>query len=572
MLAAMLRSLFVGLALVVPEVAWAQRAAISRYNAPPWGEDLSLTERARVGPHLNVGAQLVLEYTHRLNADVVSRGPVSHRVTAHATASLGLFDRAQLALTLPVVATQSLADNTGATALGDARLDARVRLIGLPRGGGLRLGVATTLVCPTGDRDALTGDGGFGLVPRVLFELSRDRGFVFALNLGVALRFGWQHQMFARVGVTLPVASRVSITLEGALETRLTDPSARNALVFEALGGLLHVARGGFALRLAAGPAIVEGEGAANVRVLAGVGYAPQFSDVRNDVGDRDLDGVLDPDDGCPDEPAGERPDPRRRGCPIGDRDHDGFRDEVDQCPDAPAGDDPDPRRTGCPRDDQDHDGVRDPEDACPIESAGTSPDPVHRGCPLRDGDGDGVPDGDDLCPLEAAGRHPDVARRGCPDPDIDHDEIPNERDACPEERGPRTQDPRTHGCPRVYVTAERVVITQQPRFAVDRDVILPVSVPLLMEVAAVLEAHPELTRIEVQGHTDDVGDDAHNTDLSQRRAQSITQWLVVHGIAASRLDARGYGESVPLADNRTAAGRAQNRRVEFVVRERRTE
>jgi outer membrane protein OmpA-like peptidoglycan-associated protein len=184
----------------------------------------------------------------------------------------------------------------------------------------------------------------------------------------------------------------------------------------------------------------------------------------------------------------------------------------------------------------------------------------------VRDGDRDGVPDGDDVCPLEAAGRHPDGARRGCPTPDIDGDGILNERDACPEERGPASRDAATHGCPRVYVSGDRVVITQQPRFAVDRDVIAATSAPLLVEVAAVLEAHPELTRVEVRGHTDDVGDDVRNLDLSQRRAASIRAWLVAHGIAAERITARGYGETQPLADNRSAAGRAVNRRVEFVV------
>jgi outer membrane protein OmpA-like peptidoglycan-associated protein len=91
----------------------------------------------------------------------------------------------------------------------------------------------------------------------------------------------------------------------------------------------------------------------------------------------------------------------------------------------------------------------------------------------------------------------------------------------------------------------------------------------LLTEVAAALEAHPELTRIEIQGHTDDDGDDPHNLDLSQRRASSIRAWLVAHGVSADRLEARGYGETVPLADNRAPGGRAMNRRVEFVVRQR---
>ena len=178
----------------------------------------------------------------------------------------------------------------------------------------------------------------------------------------------------------------------------------------------------------------------------------------------------------------------------------------------------------------------------------------------------------------------PDSRRRGCPfvervvpeappvveppppppDPDRDHDGIANDDDHCPDEAGPATSDPATHGCPRVYVTADRVVITQQPRFAVDRAFILPESAPLLMEVAAALEAHPEIVRIEVQGHTDDRGSDAFNLELSQRRASAVRQYLVDHGIEPGRVVARGYGLTRPRVPNTNADHRAQNRRVEI--------
>ncbi len=557
------------LVLALPASAGAQGFSASRFAAPPSGEDLAVTERALVTPHLRVGALAAVEYAHSLST---LGAPVESRVTVHAAATFGLFDRVQLGAVMPLVVTQQLAGNDRSLAPGDLRLDARVRIAGPARRGSARLALAATLSVPTGDPAALTGDGAVTVTPRLLFEANNARDFVFALNAGVALRPGWEHQMFARAGVTIPVVARVLVTLEAAFEARLTDPGAAGSLALEALGGVRHVSRAGLALGVAAGPRVLDGAGTADVRAVAMLGYAPQPPREAEGAGDRDLDGVVDPDDRCPDEPAGARPDPRARGCPIRDRDHDGYRDEVDACPTEPPGDDPDPRRMGCPADDRDRDGVRDGDDVCPIEPAGERPDPRARGCPLRDGDRDGVPDGDDVCPLEPAGRHPDGARRGCPHPDIDGDGILNERDACPEERGPRTRDPATNGCPRVYVTRERVVITQQPRFAVDRDVILAASVPLLVDVAAALEAHPELARVEVQGHTDDAGDDAHNMDLSQRRAESIRAWLVGHGVDPARLTARGYGETRPLADNATRTGRAANRRVEFVVLERRDE
>jgi outer membrane protein OmpA-like peptidoglycan-associated protein len=551
----------------LPSLASAQ--GIARYTAPFSGDDLMVTERAVVTPHLRVGGLVAAEYTHALASPSPSLAPIENRVTAHAVVSFGLFDRLQLGVAVPLVITQSGPANLASTSVGDVRVDARVRIAGFPRRGAARLSLATTLTLPSGDATAFTGDGKVGVVPRLLFEVNNARDFIFAVNLGVAVRPGWEHQLLARVGITLPILRRVLVTLEGAFETQLTDPSQSGALVFEALGGVHRVGREGLSLGLAAGPRILDGAGSADVRVVGLVGYAPQPPDAPDAPGDRDVDGVLDPDDRCPDTPAGERPDPRNPGCPIGDRDHDGFRDEIDQCPDEVPGDEPDPRRVGCPREDADGDGVRDRDDQCPVESAGVRPDPDHRGCPLRDGDDDGFLDGDDLCPTEPAGRHPDARRRGCPDPDMDGDEIPNERDACPEERGPRTRDPATNGCPRVYVTPDRVVITQQPRFATDRDVILPASVPLLMEVASVIDAHSELTRIEIQGHTDNQGTDAHNDDLSQRRAASIRAWLVGRGISPERLVARGYGASRPIADNNSTQGRQHNRRVEFVVVER---
>jgi OmpA-OmpF porin, OOP family len=365
-----------------------------------------------------------------------------------------------------------------------------VRLLGLPRRGAGRLALAATVLLPTGDGAAYAGDGAVGVIPRVIVELTNARDFVFAGNLGVAIRPGWEHQLFLRAGVTLPVVPRVLITVEANLETLLTQPIAGGALSLEALGGVHYVSRGGLAVGVAAGPRLIDGEGSADVRAVALVGFAPQPVEPMVTLSDRDHDAVPDADDRCPDVAAGPRPDSRRRGCPFVER----------VVPEAPPPPPPPPPP---------------------------------------------------------------------PDPDRDRDGIANEDDHCPDDAGPATGDPATHGCPRVYVAADRVVINEQPRFGLNRAVILPESAPLLMEVAAVIEAHPELVRIEVQGHTDDRGSDALNGMLSRRRAESIRAWLIGRGIAASRLEARGYGRTRPLVDNHTPAGRAMNRRVEFVVLER---
>ncbi len=464
--------------LASPAASAAQGFSASRYAAPLSADDLVATERAMVTPHLGVGGLLAVDWAHSL-AGVA----VEDRVTAHAVASVGFFDRAQLAVALPVVLSQQLRGGPS-LAPGDLRIDARVRIAGLPRRGSARVALAATLLVPTGDRGAFAGDGAFGFVPRVIVEVNNARDFVFAANVGVAVRPGWEHQFTARLGVTVPIVARVVVAVEGLFETSLLSPGATGAMALETLGGVRYTSRSGIGVGLSAGPRFIDGAGAADLRVVGLFGYAPRAVEGRDAPGDRDRDGVIDPDDRCPDEPAGPRPDPRRTGCPRVERER---AVTVEVVPDV----------------DRDGDGVLDPSDACPDDA------------------------------------------------------------------GVATGDPTTTGCPRVFVRADRVVITQQPRFDVDRDVILAESVPLLTEVAAVLERHTELALIEVQGHTDDQGTASRNMDLSRRRAGSIRAWLVGHGIAPERLRAEGYGESRPIADNGTMEGRASNRRVEFVVRER---
>ncbi len=114
-------------------------------------------------------------------------------------------------------------------------------------------------------------------------------------------------------------------------------------------------------------------------------------------------------------------------------------------------------------------------------------------------------------------------------------------------------------------LAADGRVATQGILFASDSDRIRPESTPTLDEIGRMLEDHPEL-RIAIEGHTDSDGDEAHNKDLSERRAASVKRFLVEsYGIDDSRLETAGFGEAVPAADNATPEGKQQNRRVELV-------
>ncbi len=206
-------------------------------------------------------------------------------------------------------------------------------------------------------------------------------------------------------------------------------------------------------------------------------------------------------------------------------------------------------------RADRDGDGVPDDADRCP-----DVPGPVAlQGCPDGDRDGDGVKDSEDRCPDQKGPPELD----GCPD--RDGDEIPDVDDRCPDQPGPGQND----GCPGeavVEIETERLSLKDAINFDTGKDTIKKESFRILDEIASVLKAHPEVKRVRVEGHTDNVGGASYNMDLSNRRAQSVVRYLSQKGIARERLAPRGYGYSRPVASNATALGRAKNRRVEFTI------
>ncbi len=113
----------------------------------------------------------------------------------------------------------------------------------------------------------------------------------------------------------------------------------------------------------------------------------------------------------------------------------------------------------------------------------------------------------------------------------------------------------------------QRRIVLQGITFAFDSAAISETDAPLLDVAAEQLDANPEV-RVRVVGHTDSVGADAYSQVLSERRAASVVEYLTKSGVARSRLEASGAGESQPVASNDTADGRAQNRRVELLIKE----
>ncbi len=249
-----------------------------------------------------------------------------------------------------------------------------------------------------------------------------------------------------------------------------------------------------------------------------------------------------------------------------GDKDGDGLKDTEDACPNDPEDLDAFKDADGCPELDNDNDGVNDSADRCGMQAEDRDGFEDGDGCPDPDNDRDGLPDLEDRCPGQAGA----VLDGGCPSQDRDRDGLADGVDQCPDVAETVNGYLDVDGCPdskpsRVEVTGTAIVIHQRINFATGKDVILPDSFGVLDDVAQALKDYPKL-KIEIGGHTDNVGDDAKNQKLSKERADSVFEYLLTKGVAAPRLITIGYGETRPVDTNRTEEGRANNRRVEFLI------
>jgi len=237
------------------------------------------------------------------------------------------------------------------------------------------------------------------------------------------------------------------------------------------------------------------------------------------------------------------------------DSDEDGVFDRRDDCPDTPHGAIVDEH--GCPKD-SDGDGVYDGIDRCPNTPRGATVD--EWGCP-KDSDGDGVYDGIDQCPNTPRGAI--VDEFGCPK-DSDGDGVYDGIDKCPDT--PRGKPVRPDGCPKVeplFKPEMQTLILEGVFFEYDKALLLVESQDTLDRVAQSLVDWGKV-RVEIAGHTDWIGTEEYNQDLSHRRAWAVKEYLTKRGVAAERMTVKGYGESQPIADNHSVGGRAKNRRVEL--------
>ncbi|MDX2015181.1 MAG: OmpA family protein [Myxococcaceae bacterium] len=498
---------------------------------------------------------------------------VSDRFGLQVFGALGLFDWLELSTVVPAIFAQrgSEAVPVSPAGLGTPWLHVRVPIWTDP-GKPLLLSAGLGVGVPVGTGGAL-GNGGLAFLPRI------TAGHVFReLQFGVELSglfrpavdySGLTGQRLDVIGSQVALAGMVSSVAtsgpRGEASLRVFVPLSGGRPGVESLFGV-RWPLGDVELFGGAGPALFGEPSTPQLRVLLGAAFAnvpmtrpacveglPYELAECPDL-DRDGDRVPNVADLAPLEPEDVDGFQDTDGRPDPDNDADEVPDATDRCPNERG-----PQENGgCPDRDGDDDGVLDRLDGCPEQSGPRE----NGGCPDTDVDVDGVIDRLDGCPGVTGA----LENRGCPWPDSDADGVVDREDNCPQASGPRLNA----GCPveqrqLVVLTPERLLLREKVLFDTGKATIQKRSVALLDNLAAVLVGHPELS-VRIEAHTDSAGKPELNLALSQARADAVKAALGSRGVDGARLVAQGFGGERPDDTNDTAAGRENNRRVEFFI------
>jgi len=539
------------------------------------------------------------------------QGAVGFTHLAHLGFELGLI------LPLDIVSGQSYPSDQPSTnntkdwtftaqGLGDLQVHPKIRLMNATRNG-LGFAIIPSIIAPTGDKNSFFGEGQWIFQPTAVIdtELGYLGRFRAAVNGGLRIRGHHAHfvdnanaftptsmqpmymgadittgagldignEAIGGVGLSYGIVPQKFDVVGEVYGNYGLDTHRLNAdgtqtkmgLSAEAIGGIkLYLARNSF-FEAGAGWRVADGYGGGQPRAFIGFIFEPS-------IGDRDGDGYKDDVDQCPDDPEDFDDFEDADGCPDPDNDKDGIPDVDDKCPNDPETKNGYQDQDGCPDSttfDRDGDGIPDDVDKCPDDPEDKDNFEDQDGCPDPDNDKDGIPDKNDLCPNDPEDKDGFEDQDGCPDPDNDHDRILDANDKCPNDpevyNGFEDQD----GCPdkgKVIIHKGKLEILDKIYFETDKDEIKPVSFPLLDAIAATINGNPQIELIEIQGHADERGDDAHNLDLTERRAQSVRRALEERNVLPSRLKAHGYGETKPICTQHNEDCWSKNRRVEFII------
>ncbi len=530
---------------------------------------------------------------------------VGNRVGGELSAYYGFLKRFQIGVRLPFVAYQNRPSSQSdlsaapltdiaANGIGDVAATLKVSLFDKPEKFNLALGVEGTF--PTSGGSDYLGHDQWSVTPELMAS-------VHLAKLRILLNVGWLilpednvsivpvHDEFVlKVGGAFDVTEKLAIGASWQMGTLAYDFfNSRIDTYGEFVGGVTYRGSDNLEVFLGGGAGITNGYGSPDYRGILGVRFDKGF------VTDADGDGIADEDDKCMNEGEDFDKIEDTDGCPETDADGDGILDENDKAPTDPEDKDGFEDEDGVPDLDNDKDGIADADDKCPMDPENKNdyqdddgcPDSKDKdgdgvnddvdkcpeqaedidkiadedGCPEEDADGDGVTDVADGCPMKPG----PVENNGCPDTDRDGDGVVDRLDNCPDEAGTAANQ----GCKKkqdVRISAGKLEILKKVYFSSGKSKIRSKSYRLLRQVANVLKNQPRIKGVRVEGHTDSKGRDSRNMTLSQNRAQAVVDFLVKEGVDPSRLSPQGYGEERPVDSNRSRRGRANNRRVEFVI------
>lgn len=514
----------------------------------PWGYSAQLMMHYALNP-------LIWRYPNNTQSLAVS-----DQLLMHFMGHVSFFSWLSVGLDLPVqvlfvpVDLRGLSPAPGA-GVGDLKLAVKATFLNQYRHY-LNVGIATDVTFPTSQGRAYIGSNTITAYPRLIVS-RRFSVLELALNFGARLRVGREIQ-----------GSMMASQLAYNFMARLLLPWRAGPSSYEVIGelwGLTSAARpfqregenvlewtgavrvglfDNFYITAGVGGGLIPGNGSPDFRAMINLAWAPRELD-------RDGDGIVDRKDSCPDDPETMNGIDDWDGCPEADRDRDGIPDIVDKCPD---------RR-------ESKNGYKD-DDGCPDKRPKKCKPTVVYDAEEND-EPDEKPTDDEDCPEPPPPPPPPEAK------DRDHDGVIDTDDKCPDVPENINGKDDDDGCPdegqgvTVFVSKQKINILEKINFETNSAVIRPESFTILDQVAQQLRAHPEVKLLRIEGHTDADGSDSYNLRLSQARADSVKKYLSDKGrIVPERLIAKGYGESRPIAPNSTPRGKAQNRRVEFVILE----
>ncbi len=563
---------------------------VQSFQPSPFMNDLynvSLGDTEDLQLHWNVG--LYINYQHNplvlRNADTgrIARSVVTHQVMGDFMAAISPFRIWDVGLAIPVLMFQDgegLAGEgaPGTAGMGDIRLYNKLRLF-RTKSEVFALAAIPILTFPTGGlTNDFTGSESVTFLPTVAASVSFPRaGMAFNVGYRVVknaavenLKFHDELVLSAAAFVWL-VKQRLELIGELRTVTSAAAPfSDAKQTPLEPLFALRGYPAEWIHLNVGGGFGATEGYATPDYRILAGVQITRPAKKAPPPAVDSDGDGLLDPDDACPKEPEDLDGFEDGDGCPDPDDDKDGVCDAwvaergkaaqledrcagTDECPKAPEDKDGFEDEDGCPDPDNDGDGLLDPDDRCPETPEDADGFEDEDGCPDPDNDGD------DICdPWVSRSKTPDAFEcRG--------------DDQCPDE--PETVNGKADedGCPdtKAKVEGKNIVIMEKIFFVYRKAKIMEKSFEVLDDVLHILKTNPQITKVQIEGHTDTRGKKKYNKRLSAKRAEAVRKHLIDRGIAPERLTAKGFGEERPLVTpEESEADYEANRRVEFLILE----